>query len=212
MKYCATLLLLSVCFVPVASAQDDAAKHIEMSILGDFVRIGQLKGFSYSKESATSGINFWGIGGRVSFQAYKRIKLEGEAFYDFEQPYNENFTNTTGGTSIDNFIISGRLVHGEFGPRVNIGHPHMIQPFVELKGGFMDFRLDPQPAFYPFPTFVSSINGLRTSNINPVLFPGGGLQVRMGPISVRADVGDEMYFNHGAHNNIRLAFGPVFRF
>lgn len=198
MRYLLTLLLLMVCFVPVALSQEDN-KRVQMGILGEYVHLGQ------------TDTNFWGIGGRLSFQAYKQVHLEGEAFYDFEQPYLENFTNTTGGNSVNNFIISMRLAHGEFGPRVDIGH-HKIQPFVELKGGFMDFRLDPQPPFLPFPTYVSSINGLRMNNINAVLFPGGGLQVHVGPISVRVDVGDEMYFNRGAHNNIRLAFGPVFRF
>src|SRR5580704_8020150 len=203
----AVLILVATCLVPLASAQEDD-KRVQLGILGEYMHIGQLKGLY----GTTSGTNFWGIGGRLSFRAYKRIELEGEGFYDFEQPFNENFTNTTPGGSNSGGISSTRLVHGEFGPIVNIGHLHMIQPFVELKGGFMDFRLDPQPPFLPFPTYVSSINGLRMSNINAVLFPGGGLQVHIGPISVRADIGDEMYFNHGVHNNIRLAFGPVFRF
>jgi len=38
------------------------------------------------------------------------------------------------------------------------------------------------------------------------------LQAHLGPIGLRLDVGDEMYFNNGAHHNLRVAFGPVFRF
>jgi hypothetical protein len=61
-------------------------------------------------------------------------------------------------------------------------------------------------------TFFSSVNGLRADNVNGVLYPGGGLQGHLGPIGLRLDVGDEIYFNHGTHNNLRAAFGPVFRF
>jgi hypothetical protein len=61
-------------------------------------------------------------------------------------------------------------------------------------------------------TFFSSVDGLRASNVNGVLYPGGGLMGHLGPIGLRLDVGDEIYFNHGTHNNLRVAFGPVFRF
>jgi hypothetical protein len=33
-----------------------------------------------------------------------------------------------------------------------------------------------------------------------------------GAIGLRADVGDEIYFNNGTHNNLRVTFGPTFRF
>jgi hypothetical protein len=29
---------------------------------------------------------------------------------------------------------------------------------------------------------------------------------------LRLDVGDEMYFNHGAHHNLKVMFGPYLRF
>jgi hypothetical protein len=45
-----------------------------------------------------------------------------------------------------------------------------------------------------------------------VLYWGGGLQGHLGPIGLRLDVGDEIYFNNGSHHNLRVAFGPVFRF
>jgi hypothetical protein len=48
--------------------------------------------------------------------------------------------------------------------------------------------------------------------VNGVLYPGDGLQGHLGPIGLRLDVGDEIYFNHGARNNLRVAFGPVIGF
>jgi hypothetical protein len=35
---------------------------------------------------------------------------------------------------------------------------------------------------------------------------------RVGPIGLRLDVGDEMYFNDGTHRNLRVALGPYIRF
>ena len=29
---------------------------------------------------------------------------------------------------------------------------------------------------------------------------------------LRLNIGDEIYFNHGTHNNLPVAFGPVMRF
>ena len=65
------------------------------------------------------------------------------------------------------------------------------------------------PLFGPF---FSSVNGLLARNVNGVLYPGGGLQGHLGPIGLRLDVGDEIYFNRGEHNNLRVALGPVIRF
>jgi hypothetical protein len=47
------------------------------------------------------------------------------------------------------------------------------------------------PLFGPF---FSSVNGLLARNVNGVLYPGGGLQGHLGPIGLRLDVGDEIYF------------------
>jgi hypothetical protein len=70
----------------------------------------------------------------------------------------------------------------------------------------MDFRFDNRPA--TFDTFASSVEGLRSRNVNAVFYPGGGLEGHIGPVGLRLDVGDEMYFNNGTHNNLRVAFGP----
>jgi hypothetical protein len=44
------------------------------------------------------------------------------------------------------------------------------------------------------------------------VYPGGGIEAYLGPIGLRIDVGDEIYFQSGAHNNLRLTFGPSIRF
>ena len=194
MKRFALFLFLAGCFVPLASAQD--GEHVQVGVFADYLRLSQTDN------------NFGGIGARVGFQLFKEVKLEGEMSYDFGQTFTEGFTDTgTGSVTFSRTNL--RILHGEFGPRVNIGH-HAIQPFVTLKGGFVNFRFDGSPA--TLGTFFSSVDDLRRNNVNGVLYPGGGLQAHLGPIGLRLDVGEEIYFNPGTHHNLRAAFGPVFRF
>ena len=194
MKRLALLLLLAGCVVPLAQAQDQ--DHVQVGVFADYLKLDQ------------TNTNFGGVGARAGFQLYKEINLEGEMSYDFNQTFTEGFTNPSTGTLIFE-RTNLRTLHGEFGPKVNIGH-HAIQPFVFVKGGFINFRIDGAPATVG--TFISSVSGLRTSDVSPVLYPGGGLQAHLGPIGLRLDVGDEIYFNNGSHHNLRVAFGPVFRF
>ena len=195
MKRIALLLILAGSFVPLASAQTDG-EHVQVGVFADYLRLSQTDN------------NFGGVGARVSFQTYKPIKFEAEMSYDFNQAFTEGFTDTgTGAVTIQRTGL--RILHGEFGPRLNLGN-HAIQPFVTLKGGFINFRLDNAPATVG--TFFSSVNTLRQDNVNAVLYPGGGLQGHLGPVGLRLDVGDEIYFNNGAHHNLRVAFGPTFRF
>ena len=194
MKRVAFLLIVAGCFAPFAAAQE--GEHVQVSVFADYLRL------------AKTDSNFGGVGARLSFQAYKSLKFEGEMSYDFDQAFTEGFTNTgTGAVSVQRTGL--RVLHGEFGPRLNLGR-HAIQPFITLKGGFVNFRFNNAPATVG--TFLSSVNGLRADNVNAVFYPGGGLQGHLGPLGLRLDVGDEMYFNHGTHNNLRIAFGPTFRF
>jgi hypothetical protein len=39
-----------------------------------------------------------------------------------------------------------------------------------------------------------------------------GFEAFAGPIGIRAEVGDDIYFDHGAHNNLKVSFGPQLRF
>jgi hypothetical protein len=195
MKRLALLLIFAGCIAPLAFAQDDG-EHVQVGVFADYLRFSQTDN------------NFGGVGARASFQAYKRIKFEGQMAYDFNQAFNEGFTDTgTGTVTIQRSNL--RVLHGEFGPKINIGH-HAIQPFVTLKGGFINFQLSNEPATVG--TFFSSVDGLRRNSVNGVLYPGGGLQGKIGPLGLRLDVGDEIYFNHGTHHNLSIAFGPTFNF
>lgn len=195
MKRLAFLIVLVGCFAPFASAQDDN-EHVQVGVFADYFHLSQ------------THINLGGLGARVGFQAYQRLKFEGQMAYDFDQAFTEGFTDTGTGT-VTVQRTGMRVLHGEFGPKVNIGH-HAIQPFVTLKGGFINFRLNNEPATVG--TFLSSVDNLRRNNVSGVFYPGGGLQGHLGPLGLRLDIGDEMYFNHGTHHNLSVAFGPTFRF
>jgi hypothetical protein len=178
---------------PVASADE----HGQVGVYADYLRLGQ-----------TNNSNFAGIGGRLGLNANRHLGFEGELSYDFNQVFTEGFTDPIGGT-VTLQRSNLRILHGMFGPVVSTGHGP-IRAFITVKGGFMNFRFDNRPA--TFDTFTSSVGDLRASNVNAVLYPGGGLEGHIGPIGLRLDVGDEIYFNNGAHHNLRVAFGPMIRF
>jgi hypothetical protein len=196
MKRFAYLLLLTGFFLPLAHAQGTDNEHVQVGVFADYIR------------SSPTHNNFAGLGARIGFVGYKYLKFEGEMSYDFDQAFTEQFDETGTGT-ITVQRTGLRILHGEFGPKVNLGH-YPIHPFVTVKGGFIDFRFDNRPA--TLGTFFSSVDSLRARSVNGVLYPGGGLEGHLGPIGLRLDVGDEMYFNNGTHNNLRVAFGPYIRF
>jgi hypothetical protein len=59
---------------------------------------------------------------------------------------------------------------------------------------------------------ASTVFGLRTSSLNAAIYPAAGVEATLGPVGLRLEAGDEVYFNGGAHNNLRITFGPILRF
>jgi len=187
------LVMSVMCFMPFASAQE----HGQVGAFADYLQLGQ-----------TNNTNFAGLGGRLAINANRYIGLEAEMGYDFNQVFTEGFTNPVGG-SVTTQRSNLRVLSGLFGPTLQTGHgPFRL--FVTVKGGFMNFRFDPRPA--TFNTFSSSVTDLRTSNVDGALYPGGGIEAHFGPVGLRLDVGDEIYFNNGARNNLRITFGQIIRF
>jgi hypothetical protein len=194
MKRIALALFLAGCIVPLAKAQD----HFQAGAYVDYFRISQTK------------TNQAGLGARAAFKAFPHVMLEGEMNYDFGRVFTEGFTdNSTVPPTVTFQRTNLKVLHGLFGPKFVAGHG-AIRPFVTLKGGFVNFRLDPGPATAG--AFVSSVENLRAKNVSGALYPGGGLEGHVGPVGLRLDVGDEMYFDSGTHHNLRVAFGPFIRF
>lgn len=107
MKRFRALLFLAGGLVPLASAQGE--EHVQMGVFADDLRLDQ------------TSSNFGGVGAWAGFQLYKELKIEGEMSYDFHQTFTEGFTDPSTG-SITFVRTNVRTLHGEFGPRLNIGH------------------------------------------------------------------------------------------
>jgi hypothetical protein len=128
--------------------------------------------------------------------------------YDFEQEFASGFTSTNGGT-ITFANMGVRTLNGLFGPKLELGHGN-FRPFLDLKGGFVDYSFNDHNA--TFGQFTNAVLNLREQNRNGAIMPGGGLEGFIGPVALRLDVGDEMYFNHGTDHNLKVTFGPYIRF
>lgn len=158
--------------------------------------------------SETSTNNF-GLGARLGYRVHRSVMLEGELAYDYGFNFNEAYRNLADGNIAAIERTSIGLTHGLIGPKLQPSGGG-FRPFVTLKVGFMDFRLT--PSLLPDSGVASAILGLRTSNVNAALYPAGGVEATLGPLGLRLEAGDELYFNDGPHNNLRITFGPILRF
>ena len=188
-------LLLAMClgvfFAPMLRAQENS--HVELGVFGDYLRLAQ------------TDSDLLGVGARLGVGVFPRAKLEAEMAYDFDQGFGERTSDTTGAIFIQNTSV--RMLHGLFGPRLELGHGG-VRPFVQLKGGFERYVFSACQVTCD----ASQISNLRADNVNGVLYPGGGIEAHLGLFGLRVEAGDEIYFNHGSHNNLRVAFGPYLRF
>jgi hypothetical protein len=191
MKRVALLLFLAGWLVPLASAQD----HFQVGAFADYFRLTQ------------TNTNMAGLGARVGYKAFSHVMLEGEMSYDFDQAFTDHCVATGCQVTVANSSL--KVLHGLFGPKIIAGHG-AIRPFVTLKGGFVNFRLDPRPA--TFGTFTDSVNNLRANNVSGAIYPGAGVEGHLGPVGLRLEAGDEIYFAGGTYQNVRVAFGPFLRF
>ncbi len=158
--------------------------------------------------SETSTNNF-GLGARFGYRIRSSVMLEGELAYDYGLNFNEAYRNIADGNIAAIERTSIGVTHGLIGPKLQPSGGG-FRPFVTLKAGFMDFRLS--PSLLPYSGVASAILGLRSSNLNAAVYPAGGVEASLGPLGLRFEAGDELYFNDGAHNNLRITFGPILRF
>lgn len=188
---------LILVLVPFLASFAVAQSRMEAGIFLDSLSVSQ-----------TSTDNL-GLGARFGYRVHSNVMLEAELAYDYGLNFDEAYRNVINGdiTAIEHTSIG--VTHGLIGPMVQPAHGH-FRPFATLKAGFVDFRLS--PSLLPYSNVVSSVFGLRTSSLNAALYPAGGVEVSIGPVGLRLEAGDEVYFNRGAHNNLRITFGPIIRF
>jgi hypothetical protein len=174
-----------------------AQDRFEVGLLLDYLRVSQ------------TNTNNFGVGGRLGYRLHRNVMMEGELAYGYGINFQEVYRNVTNGdvTAIGRTSIG--VTDGLFGPMLQPAHGH-FRPFVTLKGGFIDFRLS--PSLIPYSSVVSTALGIRTSSLNATLYPGAGAEATLGPVGLRLEFGDAIYFNGGEHNNLRITFGPILRF
>jgi hypothetical protein len=188
--------LTLICFSLLASLSV-AQQRIELGVFLDSLSISQ-----------TSTNNF-GLGARFGYRIHRNVLLEGELAYDYGINFDEAYLNVSTGNLVAIEHTSIGITHGLFGPMLQRSSGH-LHPYATFKAGFIDFRLS--ASLLPYSDIVSTVFGLRTSNVNAALYPAAGLETTLGPLGLRLEGGDEMYLNSGAHHNLRITFGPILRF
>jgi hypothetical protein len=179
------------------SSSSFAQKRVEAGVFIDYLNI-----------SETSTNNF-GLGGRFGYRVHRDVMLEAELAYDYGINFDEAYLNIANGniTAIERTSIG--VTQGLFGPKLQPSGGG-FRPFVTLKGGFVNFRLS--PSLLPYSDVASAIFGLRSSSLNAAIYPAAGVEASLGPVGLRFELGDEIYFNNGTHNNPRVTFGPILKF
>jgi Outer membrane protein beta-barrel domain len=185
------MLLLAVCS-PALMAQSD---HVEVGAFVDY--------FNLSRTSPH--INYVGLGGRVGFNVNPNVQIEAEMAYDFDRNFTSLFSD---GVDTEFVRSRTRTLHGLFGPKFQTSRGP-FRAFATFKAGFINFSTTNQNV----PDgFVGALGGVTDGNTRAAIYPGVGVEGFWGPFGLRLDGGDEIYFDHGARNNVRVTFGPVFRF
>jgi len=189
-------LLMSSCLLTTSWLSAQEYDHGEVGVFADYFRLGQ----------ANPQINFVGVGGRAAFNVHRNIALEAEMSYGFER----NFTNTfTNGVTTQFVRSSLRPLSALFGPSFKAGTSGPFRAFITGKVGLINFSVTGQN---PGAGFQSAVGGITTGDTRFAVYPGAGIEGFWGPFGLRLDAGDEIYFLNGARNNVKVEFGPHFRF
>ncbi|HVO80118.1 MAG TPA: hypothetical protein VMT28_05275 [Terriglobales bacterium] len=197
MKKVTLLVVLGLClsapsYVMAQSSED----HGQVGVFADYLRFGV----------TSPEINFVGIGGRAAVNVHRNIALEAEMAYDFKR----NFTTVFDNGVITTFTTTRfRPLTGLFGPKFSAGSSGPLRVFVTGKLGFVNFSSTTEG---PIRGFASQLGAVTAGDTRFALYPGGGIEGFWGPFGLRLDVGDQIYFDDGAHHNLKVTFGPAIRF
>jgi hypothetical protein len=93
--------------------------------------------------------------------------------------------------------------------------PVKLPIFVSIRGGAIHFGShlrDIGPNFQPNNTPPGTPIGFDFKGTFGVLYPSAGFEIGSDTAGLRFDVGDEIVFDSGRRNNLKIEIGPVFRF
>jgi hypothetical protein len=189
----ALLVLVILSRVPALRAQ--SLDHVEFGGFGEYLRL----------ERPDPSMNLVGLGGRIAFNVHPSIQIEAEMSYDFKRSFTNTFSD---GITTELVNTQFHTLTGLFGPKFSTGSGP-VRLFVTGKAGFVDFNTTNVGATAGF---RGSLGAVTDGNAKFALYPGAGIEAFKGPIGLRAEFGDVIYFDGGARNNPRITFGPQFRF
>jgi hypothetical protein len=197
MKLSIGLLLVGVFFVLPGTvfAQSHDSDHVQVGVFADYFRL----------DRTDPSLNFVGVGGRLAFNVHPNVALEGEMAYDFERSYTNIFDN---GVTQTFDRSKTHILHGLFGPKFQTSSGP-VRLFATGKVGLISFTTNNQGTTAGF---RSALGAVGNGDAKFAVYPGGGVEGFIGPVGLRLEVGDEIYFDDGARNNLRVTFGPTFRF
>ena len=186
--------LLSACALLTSMAW---AQHVE---LGAF--------FNYGRPTIPSfSANAFGAGGRLDINLHRFLQAEIDTAYDVKYA---NFLVTTSSASVVLTNSKLGILHMNGGLKVQTAGGSF---FLFAKGGANQYFPErTSQTATGTPITVSTSTSSLDSFIYGVFYPGGGIGFHAGPLGIRVDVGDEIYWNSGAHHNLRVTFGPTLRF
>ena len=195
MKRFVFLLALSCGLALPSAVMAQDSDHIEVGVFADYLNLS----------TTNPHINFIGVGGRAGFNVHPNVQLEAEMAYDFSRNYTSIFTDGVTSQFVQTDL---RPLTALFGPKFQTSSGP-FRAYVTGKLGFVNFSVSDQNA----PNgFVGALGGVQTGNTSFAMYPGAGVEGFWGPIGLRLEAGDEIYFDNGTHNNFRVTFGPTFRF
>ncbi len=195
MKRSLIMALLAMLWVTPAVLAQESENHVEAGVFVDYFNLAR----------TSPHINFVGVGGRAAFNVRSNVQIEAEMAYDFKRDFTSTFSD-----GVTTQLVSTRLrtLHALFGPKFGTsGGP--VRLFGTFKAGLINFSVSDQNAIAGF---QGALNEVTTGNTAAAIYPGLGVEGFVGPIGLRLDAGDEIYFKNGTHNNLRITFGPTFRF
>ncbi|HKR84048.1 MAG TPA: hypothetical protein VJS37_07710 [Terriglobales bacterium] len=186
------LLVISALFAGPVSAQ-----HVE---LGAFVGYGRpnVPGFPE---------NAFGAGGRVNINLHRFLQAEFETAYDVKYASFVLVASSASAT-----LTNSRLgiLHMNGGLKLQTAGGSF---FLFFKGGAN--RYGPEQTIQTVagtPIVVTTSTSSLPAFTEGIFYPGGGIGFHAGPLGIRVDAGDEIYWSSGTHHNFRLTFGPTIRF
>jgi hypothetical protein len=193
MKRIALIAALAFCFAPPSPMAQDY-NHAEAGVFVDYFQLNR----------TDPNINFVGLGGRAAFNVSNHTQIEGEMAYDFKRNFTSTFTD---GLTTQLVTTRLRTLHALFGPKFQTSGP--FRAFGTFKLGLVNFSTSDQNALAGF---HGALGAVTAGDTRFAIYPGAGVEGFWGPFGMRLEVGDEIYFDSGARNNLKVTFGPQIRF